>query len=378
MYKSVNFKSYSMLKSLRAGVIVLAGFAFWAGPVNGQAEPAFNLKAYIKDMPDGMPVYLVLGKDTVDEAVAEKGKFEFSGSVEGDANFYFFFITLNGGMVFSNALWLENKPLKVDGEMKEFSKLKLNGSVSQHEYESLKKIEEENKNNDSVVISEFKAFVKRHPESLYAPYMLTNMMKDYSGEDLVAAYNRLAKTSRQSFYGKQLGKLIDRRIKYKDFFEKGPVGTIIPDFTFTTVDGEVKSLHDVISKNKYTLLDYWASWCKPCRAGIPEMKRVHEDFKEKGLGILGVSIDQRKADWMKAMKEDKTNWMHGWDNINNSGKEIFEMAAIPGYILVDNTGKIISADYVSKAFLTGKGNGAAKEKGLMSDLYGTISAILTK
>src|SRR5690606_5543821 len=109
---------------------------------------------------------------------------------------------------------------------------------------------------------------------------------------------------------------------------------VIPDFTFTTPDGQQASLLDVVGKNRLTLIDFWASWCKPCRAEIPNIKRAYEAFREKGFGILGISTDARESDWKKALEEDGVAWTMGLDNIVHASREFFDINAIPSMALV--------------------------------------------
>ena len=83
-------------------------------------------------------------------------------------------------------------------------------------------------------------------------------------------------------------------------------GQPAPDFSLETPDGSRLALSDL--RGKYVLLDFWASWCRPCRASFPEMKKIYARFKDKGFEILGVTNDSRREDWLKALEQDQLPW----------------------------------------------------------------------
>lgn len=117
------------------------------------------------------------------------------------------------------------------------------------------------------------------------------------------------------------------------------VGQPAPDFAFQTVKGKKTSLNAY--KGKVLVLDFWASWCGPCRQEIPNMKKFYEEFKGKGVEFLSVSIDAKKDAWAKAMNEEKMAWKQGWTT--DAGKSVmdtYQFGGIPFIIVIDKDGNI--------------------------------------
>lgn len=116
-------------------------------------------------------------------------------------------------------------------------------------------------------------------------------------------------------------------------------GMPAPDITFQNEKG--KTLHLDKLKGKITLIDFWASWCGPCRKEIPHVKKYYEEYKNKGVQFISVSIDAKKDAWTKALKEEQMPWLQGW--APNSGKDvlnIYQFNGIPFLILLDKKGNI--------------------------------------
>jgi peroxiredoxin len=115
-----------------------------------------------------------------------------------------------------------------------------------------------------------------------------------------------------------------------------------PDFTLTDVNGKPVSLSSF--KGKYVLVDFWASWCGPCRAENPNVVQAFEKHKDKNFTILGVSLDQKKEPWLKAIKDDQLNWTHVsdlkfWESIVVN---MYGFEGIPFNVLVDPNGVVIA------------------------------------
>ncbi len=121
-----------------------------------------------------------------------------------------------------------------------------------------------------------------------------------------------------------------------------PPGTAAPELVGQTPEGSEFKLSDL--KGKIVLLDFWASWCGPCRRVNPEMVRLHNKYKDKGFDILGVSLDKKKAQWVNAIEKDKLDWHHisdlgGW---NSKLAATYGVSSIPRTFLLDKDGKVIA------------------------------------
>lgn len=122
-------------------------------------------------------------------------------------------------------------------------------------------------------------------------------------------------------------------------------GTVeAPGFTINDVDGKPVSLASY--RGSYVLVDFWASWCVPCRAENPNVLAAYEKFKDKGFKILGVSLDEHKDRWLKAIAEDKLPWKQVCDFKASKSEvnQLYEISSIPANVLIDPNGKIIGKD----------------------------------
>ena len=119
-------------------------------------------------------------------------------------------------------------------------------------------------------------------------------------------------------------------------------GGIAPDFTAKTPDGEELSLSDL--KGKYVLIDFWASWCSPCRAANPGVVALYNEFHEKGFDILGVSLDRSRDEWLKAIEDDGLVWTQISDikYWQCEAAQLYAVNSIPATLLLDKEGKIIA------------------------------------
>jgi len=200
-----------------------------------------------------------------------------------------------------------------------------------------------NKANDSLHRVEGKInlnFVKSNPNSMVSLYAL----QAYAGpipdvHEIEPFFNQLSESVKSSDIG----------IGYADLIKKiksTTVGAVAPDFTQSDTLGNAVSLHNF--KGKYVLVDFWASWCVPCRKENPDLLKAFNEFKDKGFTVIGVSLDQpgKKDSWMKAIHADHLTWTQVSDLKfwKNEVAQLYAVKAIPQNFLISPDGKIVAVN----------------------------------
>lgn len=124
-----------------------------------------------------------------------------------------------------------------------------------------------------------------------------------------------------------------------------PVGYPAPNISLADVEGKVHNLSEL--KGKVVLLDFWASWCGPCRSNNKQLKPLYAQYKDKGLEVFGVSIDVSKSDWKRALDQDRMDWLQVIDTRAAKGNQlakVWNLQYIPATFLIDRQGKIAAID----------------------------------
>ena len=181
-----------------------------------------------------------------------------------------------------------------------------------------------------------KSYAKANPSSPVSAFELYQtfiMNPEY--KELDSCFNFLSEDMRKSFFGKKLAETLATA-------KNTAIGNPAPDFSQADPSGKMITLSSL--RPQYVLIDFWASWCGPCRAENPFVVAAYNKYHKKGFEILGVSFDEDKDKWLKAIEKDHLTWKHvsdlkGW---KNSLASVYGIHGIPMNFLLDKEGKIIA------------------------------------
>lgn len=181
-------------------------------------------------------------------------------------------------------------------------------------------------------------FIRQHPESVVAfdqaSYFLEGEVK-LTAKQIDELSGILSKVWANT---PQLADFKSKAEKAK----KIAIGVPYQDIELTNPEGQVVKLSQYIPKGKYVMLEFWASWCGPCRGEIPHLKHVYKAYKDKGFEIISVSIDAKDKDWKKAMQEENMDWIQLNDSKEFKGpaQQVYNVTGVPYCILLDKEGRI--------------------------------------
>lgn len=328
---------------------------------------AFTARGYIMGLPDGK-VYLAYGSFNTmkaDTVLAKNGSFVFKGRIAEPC--YAMLFTHDYSLKVD--LFIDTGNVVINGDINAVEETSVKGSRVVNEYAAYNKLILDSrkpvqkiyeawmnayKAGDSIKSTEYQQqfmaardsqsvaqanaqlkFIQQHPGSYISAWELIHRIDGHSLQQGVTLYKGLLPAIRQSKQGQEIADRIA-------LLSKVETGNVAPVFKQVNLDNKSISLADY--KGKYVLLEFWASWCGPCRAEIPNLINQYGQFKDKGFDILSVSLDDDKAKWKGAIEQHKMPWaqvsdLKGW---KNEVARLYGINAVPANFLINPEGVIIA------------------------------------
>jgi len=339
-------------------------------------KEGYEIKGIAKGIENGKKDYIESqgeqGPVALDTAVVENEKFNFDGKLKDGIELAFVRIeTINASVPFI----LENGDITIEYNKDTIQRSKIGGSINNDKFQAyndesqvifkkMMKFQEANQQKmmaaqqtqDTATVKNLmdeynkfqeemneqsKKFISKNPDAFISGLLLENfLMRNYlTPEEVKGYYEKLDKNVIETKSGKNIKKMLDAMTSVS-------VGNSAPDFSAPSPDGKMISLKE--SMGKVTLIDFWASWCGPCRKENPNVVAMYNELHDKGLNIIGVSLDKEgdSAKWKEAIEKDGLTWNH----ISNLKfwkepiAEQYNVKSIPATFLLDASGKIVAKD----------------------------------
>lgn len=348
---------------------ILIAFSIFSFGAFSQSSFNFNVTGTLKNAPDNSKIYIHHKWDSAtltDSVKIKSGKFTLNGK-SAEPNMYWITKTSNINEQPNLIFFVDGGKTSITGNIDSLPYSKVNGGTTQKDYLEyntlmggfaykqqiiVNEYNEAKTRGDNATLNakivEYQAmdkevkialenYIKTHSKSPISGYAIYFNYQNSQApiEELEKMVNLLDKSTENTKYGK-LGreKLTQMR------------GTMIgyPAINFAQADPNGKMVNLTDFKGKYVLVDFWASWCGPCRAENPNVVNAYNKYKDKGFTVLGVSFDQNKDAWIKAIATDNLTWsqisdLKGW--ANEAGK-LYGISSIPQNLLLDKEGKIVA------------------------------------
>ena len=270
----------------------------------------------------------------IDSVLIKDNKAHFDVRKEDNSDAYHIFIK---GWRRALPFFPDNVDVTIKGDFNNYNKVTINAATTQQYLDSItKKLNDTDDIKKKDMLTAMAKDTNIGPHRNVAPYLIYRYKWLFNLDELRDII---------SYFDNELTSYSGKIKEYISLLERTEVGQPYIDFTMNDVEGETVSLSDLIGDNELLMIDFWAAWCPDCRAENPNIVAVYNDFKDKGLDIISVSLDTDKAAWTKAIADDNLSWgnhvseLKGWDC---SAATEYGVAWIPQNFLIDNNGIIVA------------------------------------
>lgn len=371
----------SRIASMKKPFIILISFFTTLSSV-AQKEFTYKIQGIISGLNNDSAILLIrnydkngtLKSDSV-FTVAKNNQFYFTGKIDAvyDASIRLGGINSRKGF----SLFIERGSIKVNGKIDSLDYVSVSGTPGNDEYTANKKAEDkiysrirrlqsqlkqqaENKEEATAITSQVNAFrdsikesrirfISTHKNSPASAIYLYVLQDHITVEQLEQFYTNLSPKVKNLGYVKNIPEKINAR-------KSTAIGNTAPEFAATDINGKQFKISEF--RGSYVLLEFWASWCVPCREENPDLKKAYNTFHNKGFVVIGISLDDKKDRWEKAIKDDELPWIHTSElnAFDNKLAKLYGVQPIPDNFLINPQGKIIArqlsakevADWLSK------------------------------
>ncbi len=348
---------------------------------NKAGENEYIVTGTIKGIADGKSVTLEMQDETgqlkaVDTVKIEKEKFTFKGTAKEPEMYLVQVETVQGKIPFI----LENGDIEMTINKDSINITKVSGTYNNEELNSYKekgiaiqkkmmkfqqdnmiKMNEAQQKKDTVAMNVLRKeygkfqeefvqqsdeYVGSHPKAFISALIIEGMFNQMAPDvaKITKFYNSLDKSVKDTKHGKAIKTKLDQLGKPVAAVSKVEIGTMAPEFSAPNSDGKKVSLKE--SLGKITVVDFWASWCMPCRQENPNMVALYKEYHSKGLNVISISLDNDAAKWKAAIAKDNLTWTQ-ISNLKEMEDPIaiaYGIKLIPSTFILDATGKVVATD----------------------------------